>query len=622
MLESTFCERLSGPRRKRGTDTHTRTRVILLVSICLVTAGLITPFLVTPSTASTANLTANNSTTTDEAVTGDSHSACAGKGAIQGAICNVIEDTKRSILGGALDVTQNLARSTLEVILHRPAPKQGSEIVVFRPPTNQPVAGAYSGWTSVGLPLGFLVWVLGGGVALASRFRPAATFATHGFQIERHIGRNLVLTLGSWWIGAFILHLANGLILAVAPRGDQLVMGPQSGVGSILGTGLLAGLLWMGTATVTTILLVATLLAYFLCLTFMVFLPVFSALMLFDTGGVLQTVGQFGQTGWNIFIRAAFFPLPAALVLGAGAHIAGGTMRFIEGAVAVGGFAEFAGMLAFAIVTFVTQLAALVATLWMLLGSRAARTAGGVMAGIGGAAMYSRAKAGAQSLAGKTSIPSPGSGSAAAATSAASAASESATNAGGSGNGAATPGPNSGSSLGNGLSVSDSASRPGASTGGADSIASHETPTGGRPGPIGQSGEESTAGATTATMGVGAGDGSASESGPIDVTGEHDLPGSQRYQPGFVNDGEFQPVESSGLNRELVVREHDRFVDAYDSDGDHDGIYLRGTDDGTLYDASAVAGSNWGVGSAEATRMSRDAVFDARGDDAGRGESQ
>ncbi|QLD89627.1 hypothetical protein HWV07_11545 [Natronomonas salina] len=586
-----------------------------------MTTGLFTPFLVSSSTASTVNLTVNNSTTTEEAATGDSHNACDGKGPIEGAICNAIEDTKRSLLGGALDVTQDIARSVLEVILHRPAPKQGSEIVVFRPPTNQPMAGAYAGWTSVGLPLGFLVWVLGVGVALASRFRPAASFAAHGFQIERHIGRNLVFTLGSWWIGAFILHLANGLILAVAPRGDQLVMGPQSGVGSILGTGLLAGLLWLGTATVTTILLVATLLAYFLCLTFMVFLPVFSALMLFDTGGVLQTVGQFGQTGWDIFIRAAFFPLPAALVLGAGAHVAGGMMRFIEEAVAVGGFAEIAGMLAFAIVTFVTQLAALVATLWMLLGSRAARTAGGIMAGIGGAAMYSRAKSGAQSLAGNASIPRPGAGSGADATSAASAASESAANAaspGGSGNGAVTTGTNSGSRLGSGLSVSDGASRPGTSTDGSVGVSTPETPTGGRPGPMGQASESPTAGGTN----VSAGGGSSSESGPINVSGEHDLPGNQRYQPGFVNDGEFQPVESSGLNRELVVREHDRFVDAYDSDGDHDGIYLRGTEDGTLYDASAVAGSDWGVSSAEASRMSRDAVFDARGEDTGRGEGQ
>ena len=135
---------------------------------------------------------------------------------------------------------------------------------------------------------------------------------------------------------------------------------------------------------------------------------------------------------------------------------------------------------------------------------------------------------------------------------------------------------------------------------------------------MGQTNESPTAGSTN----LGAGGESSSESEPINVSGEHDLPGSQRYQPGFVNDGEFQPVESSGLNRELVVREHDRFVDAYDSDGDHDGIYLRGTEDEMLYDASAVAGSDWGVSSAEASRMSRDAVFDARGEDTGRGGSQ
>jgi hypothetical protein len=324
MLERIFSERDSDPGAGRITDVHIRRRVLLLVIIGLVTAALVTPFLAATSTASPANFTASESTPpeettsesgtsspsilssagmneseqpngTDGVATGGSNRECAGKGAIEGAICNAIEDTKRSILGGALDVTQNLARTMLEVILNRPAPKQGSEIVVFRPPTNQPVAGAYAGWTSVGLPLGFLVWVLGVGVALASRFRPTTTFAAQGFQIERHIGRNLVLTLGSWWIGAFILHLANGLILAVAPRGDQLVMGPQSGVGSILGTGLLAALLWIGTATVTTILVVATLLAYFLCLTFMVFLPVFSALMLFDTGGVLPCRRRFGR---------------------------------------------------------------------------------------------------------------------------------------------------------------------------------------------------------------------------------------------------------------------------------------------------------------------------------------
>ncbi|MFC6797813.1 hypothetical protein [Haladaptatus sp. DYSN1] len=613
-----------------GFDVRVRRCTLVLIAVALITTGFVTPILASPATASpngsNSTPTANASTSSTSSATGlfqspststpnsdnasenaTSYTACAGKGPIRGAICNVIEHTKRSVLGGALDATQDIARSTLELILRRPAPKQGDEIVVFRPPTNQPLAGAYDGWTSVGLPLGFLTWILGVGIALASRFRPDASFATQGFQIEQKLGRNLLLTLGSWWVGAFILHLANGLILAVAPRGDQLVMGPQSGIGTLLGTGLLAGLLWVATAAIVTILLITTLLAYVLCLTFMVFLPVFSALMLFDTGGVLRTIGQFGQKGWDIFIRAAFFPLPAALVLGSGTYVATGTMGFVENAVAIGGFAEVAGTLAFAAVTFVTQLAALVATLWMLLGSRAAKTAGGIMAGLGGAAMYSRAKAGAQTLAGKASMPN--AGVASSATSAAT------------GTGipsdlfdrvVSSRGSGSGGAFGAGTRANAAgALGPGTSGSSVGGLASVGTPTGGRP-----SSDGTTAGNRT---------GPRTDVSPeaidgfdlVVVDGEGEMTDRQSYQPGYVSDGEFQPVESVGQTRQLVVREHERFAAAYDSDGDHPGVLHRGEADGTLYDTKPVAGEDWGVSAAEETKISRDSVFDAR--DAGEG---
>ncbi|WP_157744187.1 hypothetical protein [Halopenitus persicus] len=601
-------------------------RIAVVLAVALLLTGFVAPaFAAEPGTAprdppanTTTSTSSNGSSTatpSNHPVSGvngsanasqnaTSYAPCTGKGPIRGAICNVIENAKRSILGGALDATQKLARSTVELILRRPVPMRGSEIVVFRPPTNQPLAGAYNGWTSVGLPLGFLVWIVGAGVALASRFRPEATFATQGFLIEQNLVRNLLLTLGSWWVGAFILHLANGLILAVAPRGNQLVMGPQSGIGTLLGTGLLAGLLWVATAAIVTILLISTLLAYFLCLTFMVFLPVFSALMLFDTGSVMQTIGHFGQKGWSIFIRAAFFPLPAALVLGAGAYIATGTMGFVESAVGVAGFSTVAGTIAFAIVTFVTQLAALVATLWMLLGSRAARTAGGIMAGIGGAAMYSRAKSGAKTLAGKASMPNVGG-----ASSAASAAASSGipsdlfdrvtSSRNGNGSGAAL-GAESGTNAAGAIG-------PGTSSSSGGGLASVGTPTGGRP---------SSGGTTTGSSSSAKTDVSADAIEGFDlvvVDGEGDLSDGQRYQPGYVSDGEFQPIESKGQTRQLIVREHDRFAAAYDSDGDHPGVLHRG-EDGILYDTKPVAGEDWGVSAAEETQISRDSVFDARGE--------
>jgi hypothetical protein len=284
-------------------------------------------------------------------------------------------------------------------------------------------------------------------------------------------------------------------------------------------------------------------------------------------------------------------------------------MGFVEKAVAIGGFAEVAGTLAFASVTFVTQLAALVATLWMLLGSRAARTAGGIMAGIGGAAMYSQAKAGAKTLAGRASVPNVG-----AASSAAGAATgtsiptdlfDRATSARNTASG-------SGAALGAESGTTNAAGALGAgsacSSGGG--LASVETPTGGRP----------SSGGTTAGSSTGAGTAVSDEA--IDgfdlvvVEGEGDMTDGQRYQPGYVSGGEFQPIESKGQTRQLIVREHDRFAAAYDSDGDHSGVFHRG-EDGILYDAKPVAGEDWGVSAAEETKISRDSVFDARGDGGG-----
>lgn len=535
------------------------------------------------------------------------YDACAGKGFVWGGICNVIEDTKRTIIGGALDVTGALVDTTLALLLRRPAPRSGGEITILRPPTNQPMAGAFSGWQSVGLPLGFLLWVIGAGVALASRFRPDASFATTGFRIEENLARNLLLVLGSWWLGAFVLHLANAVIRVAAPTASELGPGVKTSLGSVLAAGFLVWVFYVAAAFVAGILLAATVLAYFLSITFMVFLPVFSALLLFKTDGVLGTLGWFGQKGWDIFIRAAIFPLPAALVLGAGIYVAGGTIPVVEQAIATGGFTDIAGMLSYAIVMFVVLVTALLASLWMIMGARGAGTAAGVIAGLGGAALYNRAKGKVGAVKEGASTPSIGSSPDGATTSATRGWSP----------GSPGPGHQWGGALGSGgptdaagvLGAGSSATRAGG-------LARMEVPTGGRPTSSAATSDAPTRGSISAGGGAGIGPavnvGSGDHSEPIVVTGKRDLPAGQKYQMGFLSEGEFQPTESRGQSREFVVRHHDRFADIFDSEGDHSGIYLRGEIDDRLYDASAVGGEDWGLSLQEEAAMSREAVYDAR----------
>lgn len=547
--------------------------------------------------------------------TAPAYTACAGKGIVWGGICNFIAGAKRNILGGALEATETLIRGTIELMLQRPVPTHNGDLAVFRPPTNQPLVGAFQAWTTVGLPLGIMVWAIGAVVALASRFRPAADFATHGFKIEENLGRNFLLTIGSWWLGAFVLHLANGLILAVAPRGDQLVASAEAGVGSLLAAGAFVWFIKVAAAIIAGILFVATILSYFLCLTLLGFLSVFSGLMLFDTDGVLRTIGWFGKKGWDIFIRAAFFPLPAALILGAGTFVAGGTTKFVESAIAGTGLAGAAGMIAFAAVMFVTLLTALLASLWMAMGARGASTAAGVVAALGGAALYAKGKHRMKQFARNTEMPSFGSSSS----------TGSATWSPGWSPGSPGPGSQWGGSLGAG-DTTDSAGALGAGspdTGGGG-LARAEVATGNRPqstaattdAPSGGAvGAGSDAGPETGGSGVDAGSGEPSE--PITVTSERDLPSDQDYQPGYLSEGEFKHIESSGLKRDFIIRQHDQFADIYDSEGDHGGIYLRGVDNDRLYDASQVSGEDWGMSVNEQAAMSREAVYDAR--DAGGG---
>lgn len=537
---------------------------------------------------------------------GRTYAACANKGIFRGALCNVIENAKRHViqnikqklLGGAIDVTGNFVQGTLSLMLHRPVPKHDGQITVLRPPTNQPLAGAFRGWTTVGLPLAFLTWVIGVGIALASRMRPDAAFAANGFRIEHKLGQNFLLTLGSWWLGTFILHLSNGLIHAVAPSADQLMKSPEAGVGSLLSAAAFVWILKIAAAVIAAILFVTFILSYFLCFTLMGYLSLFSALMLFDTG-VLQTIGWFGEKGWDIFIRAALFPLPAALILGGGTYIAGGTTVFVERTVAVVGFADIAGTLAFTTVMFVSLVTALLASLWMIMGARGASTAAGVVAGLGGAAMYSKAKRTAMNA----SMPNIGSftggGSATSSTGWSTGDAHRSRWGGALGSGES---PDTAGALGPGRSASDA--------GGLTRIG---IPTGGRP----RSTDSTTGSASRNQSGTAAGTdvgaGSDESSGPVVVESEADLPSGQQYQPGYLSDGEFQSViTSQGREREMLVREHERFAETFDSEGDHGGIYLRGEKDGRLYDASSVAGEDWGLSLAEEAGMSRDAVYDAR----------
>ncbi|MFC7130571.1 hypothetical protein [Haloferax chudinovii] len=559
--------------------THNARLAVLVVLTLVVSAGVVPILAAADAPTSHAQLG-----TTPHQLSGDENSDdaddadyCSGINPVSGQVCNGFIDAIRAIAQAYLEFARDVAEWSIEFLVSRPVPLQNGEMELVDRPTNAPMGTAYDMWFTKGLPIGLALWGFGMVLLRLTTILPGGSAAAHRSKTLRQKGWfGLFFILASWIWAAVVLHLSQGMILAVAPDGADLV----ADLGSIGGNNAAAGLgiilVWLSSGVLFLLIALVFGLSWVSVFIFAPALPIFIALSLVDFGP-LSIVSKVGQMGRDLFVTVAFLPFPTALVLGFGYPIINAARSSMPGPASV-----VPGLGVYALLTLCLWVIALLSPIMLFVGMRSMRPFSSMAAGVLGA-VSATTLASASSKVGKASS---------AATSAASSAASS---------------PRVDPIVGSPFS-SDNTSSTGTSA-----VGALGTPSGGL----------TRSGSVTASMGASESSTHSSNRGDAvrqrrdvtEVTSPRELSSDQKYVAGYFNShGEFTDAgRGATVSRDWALnRGYERIGQAFSNET----LVLRGTDDEQFYDVREAAASQRYGGPysyAQQTTESRETVFNTRG---------
>ncbi|SFL67051.1 hypothetical protein SAMN04487950_4549 [Halogranum rubrum] len=570
-------------------------RLAVVVALTLVVSAGVVPVLAAAATpTSHAQLgTTPEQTPTGEEQSGDSNEEagyCSGIDPVSGQVCNGVVDAVRAIAQGFLEFARDVAEWAVEFLVSRPVPMDDGEIELVERPTNAPMGTAYDMWFTKGLPIGLALWGFGMLVLRLTTILPGGSAAAHRSKTLRQKGWfGLFFILASWMWAAVILHLSQGMILAVAPDGADLVADLGSVGGNAAASGLGIILVWLSSGVLFLMIALVFGLSWVSVFIFAPALPIFIALSLVDFGP-LSIVSNVGKIGRDLFVTVSFLPFPTALVLGFGYPVINAARSAMPGPASI-----VPGLGVYALLTLCLWVIALLSPIMLFVGMRSMRPFSSMAAGVLGA-VSATSLASASSKVGKASS---------AATSAA---------------GSAASGrvdPIQGSPF-----SSDNTSSTGA-------VGATGTSAAGALGSASRGLARSGTSATTSMGAVGASStssssGTSSESfsdtripsgvSLNEVAARSELDSEQDYRTGyFLSNGDFKGVGGTSSNRDWTL---DTGYERLDKIFPEETLVLQGADDEQFYDVRDVVSSNRYGGPysyAQQNAESRETVFNTRG---------
>lgn len=309
---------------------------------------------------------------------------CSGIDPVSGQVCNGFIDAIRALAQGFLEFARDIAEWAVEFLVSRPVPLQDGEMELVERPTNAPMGAAYELWLTKGLPIGLALWGFAMTVLRFTTILPMGAASAHRGKTLRQKGWfGLFFILGSWIWAAVVLHLSQGMILAVAPEGADLV----ADLGSIGGNNAAAGLgiilVWLSSGVLFLLIAFVFGLSWVSVFIFAPALPVFIALSLVDFGP-LSVVARIGKFGRDLFVTVAFLPFPTALVLGFGYPIVNAARDAMPGPAEI-----VPGLGVYALLTLCLWVIALLSPIVLFIGMRSMRPLAYMTAGILGAVSMS-----------------------------------------------------------------------------------------------------------------------------------------------------------------------------------------------------------------------------------------
>jgi hypothetical protein len=216
------------------------------------------------------------------------------------------------------DFVQGIITSIVNAIIGIPVPKHNGEPAIIQPPTNKPWNGLYKSWLTWAVPLGLLEWMLMVlGVLFSQVYVSDPATELQRRELKHRSWKMLFGILGSWAMGATVLHVANAVALTVAPDGKLVASSLGTFMANVQSVGLAAILIYVFGGVLFLFIILLLIAQMAVIFTLMWSLPVLIPLAAFDVGPI-EPLSKPAQGIIDMFIPFAFLTLPMALVLRAG----------------------------------------------------------------------------------------------------------------------------------------------------------------------------------------------------------------------------------------------------------------------------------------------------------------
>lgn len=240
-------------------------------------------------------------------------------------VCQFQKSVLGTILNIITDFVGGIIKFFIDLILGAPVPTHnGGDPAIVQPPDNQPWKAVYESWKSWAVPLGLLEWLLMViGVMFSQVIVSSQETQLQLREMKHRVWKVLFGIVGSWAIGAIILHVANAITLTVAPTEADVSNNLAVLIGQGQAVSIGAVLMYIFGATIFIFVLLMILVRTAVVFIFMWGLPVLLPLAAMNVGP-LEIISRPARGLIDMFIPFAFMTLPMALCLKVGFVVVNG----------------------------------------------------------------------------------------------------------------------------------------------------------------------------------------------------------------------------------------------------------------------------------------------------------
>jgi hypothetical protein len=232
--------------------------------------------------------------------------------------CQMMNSMIGWLLTMVADFVQGVITDVVNMIVGLPVPRHNGERAIFQPPTNEPWTDVYEKWWTKAVPIGLLIWVLMvAGVFFSQVYISDPSTELKRRELKHRSWKVLFGILGSWALGATVLHIADGVILTVAPDGNQVANSLGTFMGNLQSVALVAILVYVFGGVLFLWIMLVLLVQKAMVFMMMWSLPILIPLAAFDVGPI-EPLSKPARGIIDLFFPFIFLTLPMALVLRVG----------------------------------------------------------------------------------------------------------------------------------------------------------------------------------------------------------------------------------------------------------------------------------------------------------------